>query len=464
MMKPRRTASVWREIETLVNVGSLGVMTDGQLLDRFRDKPDPGGEEAFRILVERHGPMVLALCRSLVSDAHEAEDAFQATFLVLVRKADSIRKREVIGPWLYGVAGRVARRACALSRRRRTRETAVVDIPGPDPVPPGSSSDEQVILDEIARLPKILRDPVVICCLGGQSYETAAHSLGVSPATLRGRLHRARGRLEARLRKRGILALAAARISEPGGITPAALSASLVESTVQFSSRWSSVSGLISGAAAVPESIAALAQGVVHAMLIQTVKFAAIAVLFCACVFGTVVVAQGQRKINTAAAGAGARSGAAPAALAPQAAQPGALSSGQAGLPNRDQKTKQLLAALEEPVSMAFANKTPLNDVLKYIKEATTTPTYTGIPIYVEPKGLQDAKVTINSPVELNQEGVPLRKSLYQALKPLGLSYVVKDGFLMIDSRASVTEMRLEEVERKLDRILDALERLEHAG
>jgi hypothetical protein len=181
-------------------------------------------------------------------------------------------------------------------------------------------------------------------------------------------------------------------------------------------------------------------------------------VLFCACVLGTVVVAQGQRKINTAGGGPGA----APTALAQQAAGPGASPSGQAGLPNRDQKTRQLMAALEEPVAMLFANKTPLDDVLKYIKAATTTKTYTGIPIYVEPKGLQDAKVTIHSTVELDQQGVPLRRSLYQVLKPLGLSYVVKDGFLMIDSRANVTEMRLEEVERKLDRVLDALERLEH--
>ncbi len=112
---------------------------------------------------------------------------------------------------------------------------------------------------------------------------------------------------------------------------------------------------------------------------------------------------------------------------------------------------------------MSFADKTPLDDVLKYIKAATTSPTYTGIPIYVEQKGLQDAKVTMASTVEINQEGMPLRTSLYQVLKPLGLSYVVKDGFLMVDSRANVTEMRLEEVERKLDRVLDALERLEHA-
>ena len=192
-------------------------------------------------------------------------------------------------------------------------------------------------------------------------------------------------------------------------------------------------------------------------MLFQTVKYAAIAVLCCACVFGTVVVAQGQRKINNAGGGPGT----APGELAQQADQAGGRPSGQAGLP--DQKTKQLLAALEEPVAMPFANKTPLDDVLKYIKAATTTPTYTGIPIHVEPKGLREAKVTMASTVEIDQEGKPLGTSLHQVLKPLGLSYVVKDGFLMIDSRANVTEMRLEEVERKLDRVLDALERLEHA-
>ena len=110
-MEPSRTQSAWRTLDTLLTVGTLGAMTDGQLLDCFRRDRDTAGQEAFRILVDRHGPMVLSLCRNLVRDPHEAEDAFQATFLILVRKAESIRKRETIGPWLYGVACRVARRS-----------------------------------------------------------------------------------------------------------------------------------------------------------------------------------------------------------------------------------------------------------------------------------------------------------------------------------------------------------------
>jgi DNA-directed RNA polymerase specialized sigma24 family protein len=100
-------------------------MTDGELLDHFQAHRDASGQDAFRLLVERHGPMVLGLCRSILSDQHEAEDAFQATFLVLVRRAESIRKRETLGPWLCGVTYRVARRtgpiASSASARGRGR-------------------------------------------------------------------------------------------------------------------------------------------------------------------------------------------------------------------------------------------------------------------------------------------------------------------------------------------------------
>ena len=113
---------------------------------------------------------------------------------------------------------------------------------------------------------------------------------------------------------------------------------------------------------------------------------------------------------------------------------------------------------------MSFPNETPLNDVLKYIKQATTTPTFSGIPIYVEPLGMQEAKQSIDSTIQFDREDLPLKTSLRMILKPLGLSYLVKDGFLMIDSRSAITEVRVEEVERKLDRVLEALERLERAG
>ena len=98
-------------LDTLWTVGALGAMTDGELLDHFQVHRDTSGQEAFRILVQRHGPMVLGLCRSLLKDPHDAEDAFQATFLVLVRRAVSIQDRATLGPWLCGVTYRVARRA-----------------------------------------------------------------------------------------------------------------------------------------------------------------------------------------------------------------------------------------------------------------------------------------------------------------------------------------------------------------
>ena len=199
---------------------------------------------------------------------------------MLVRRAESIRKRETLGPWLYGVTCRVARCARVRSVRRRRHEVAAVDEPaGRSRADQGSTSTEAAIHEEIARLPKSFRAPLVLCCLEGLSYDLAARRLGVSEPTLRGRLHRARKRLAARLRARGILAPVFARLTEPARLNVPSLPDSLVESTIQLASRWSSVSGLLVGADAVPESIATLARGVIHAMILQTVKSTGIAIL-----------------------------------------------------------------------------------------------------------------------------------------------------------------------------------------
>ena len=436
-------------LDTLWAVGTLGAMTDGELLDHFQAHRDTSGQDAFRILVQRHGPMVLGLCRSLLTDPHDAEDAFQATFLVLVRRAESIRKRETLGPWLYGVTCRVARRARVRSVRRRRHEVAAVAEPaGRSRGDQGSTSAEAAIHEEIARLPKSFRAPLVLCCLEGLSYDLAARRLGVSEPTLRGRLHRARKRLAARLRARGILSSVFARLTEPACLNVPSLPDSLVEATIQLASRWSSVSGLLVGAGAVPESIATLARGVIHAMILQTVRSTGIAVLLGGGLLATVVVAQ-QGKHP------------APGKATPPAAAPSLVT--QPGPRDLQRRTQEILRKLEEPVAMIFPNETPLDDVLKYIKQATTTPPDSGIPIYVEPSGLQEVKQSIDSTIQFDRQDLPLKTSLRSILKPLGLSYMVKDGLLMIDSRSAITETRLEEVERKLDRVLEALERLERA-
>jgi RNA polymerase sigma factor (sigma-70 family) len=280
-------------LDTLFHFGSLGTLSDAELLKQFRTDPGSAGQEAFRILVERHGPMVLSVCRNLIRDPHETDDAFQATFLVLVQKALSISVHDTVGPWLYGVAWRVARRARRRSNQRRRREIQTAfDIPSPSESAAAEDGTAEVVHEEIARLPNSLRAPIVLCCLQGINYDWAARRLGVSEPTLRGRLHRARQRLAIRLRERGIAPTAATTAIEFIGVKLPNLPTALTQTTVQQSMRWVSLSGLVAGEAGVSESIADLARGVLKTMFLQTCKLSAAAALLVAGVVGTVVSAQ----------------------------------------------------------------------------------------------------------------------------------------------------------------------------
>jgi RNA polymerase sigma factor (sigma-70 family) len=291
----------WQSLNTLFATGALGVMTDPELLKRFRTDQGAGGQEAFRVLVERHGPMVLGVCRSLISDPHEAEDAFQATFLVLVRKGHAIWVRDSVGPWLYGVASRVARRARRRAIRRQKCQVGIVedvaDVRSPGPAIRTDELETQAAIHhEVAGLPVRLRDPVVLCAFEGLTYEAAARRLGVPEPTLRGRLGRARRRLATRLRERGI-ASAVTSLASRGAIEPFTLSTvpvptALVTSTVQNSVWWSSVRGLVGAEHVIPASIAALARGVLRSMVVSTFHLVAIASLVAAGVLASVVSAQ----------------------------------------------------------------------------------------------------------------------------------------------------------------------------
>jgi RNA polymerase sigma factor (sigma-70 family) len=411
--------------------------------------------------------MVLGLCRSLVRDSHEADDAFQATFLVLARRAESIRKRETIGPWLHGVACRIARRAQIRSARRRKREgAAVAEIPSRD-VPSGEISEtDHAIHEEIGRLPESLRAPLILCCLEGMSYDLACRRLGVREPTLRGRLHRARKTLESRLRRRGVLAPIGARLLDPGRLSLPPLPSTLVESTTQFAVRWSTLSGLLVGAAAVPESIAALARGVIHAMLVQTVKVCGLATIFGVGVVGTFVVAQQAKtppKPGPAYEGPPSkdpRQDSVPPLtkedvqrneedlrLAQQAAQMAA-------------RTAKILEKLDEAIDLKLPDPVQLDAFLKAVKQATTDKNFMGIPIYVDPVGLQEVGLSIDSHVSVHRSGragVVLRETL----RPFRLSFIVRDGFLMISSRENNNERRIEELDQKVDRLLREMERME---
>ncbi|MFI5455142.1 MAG: RNA polymerase sigma factor [Isosphaerales bacterium] len=452
-----------RSLETLYSAGALGTKTDGELLECFRTDRGPAGQEAFRILVERYGPMVLGLCRSRVRDSHEAEDAFQATFLVLVRRADSIRRRDTIGPWLHGVATRVARRAFNRTIRRRKRElSGVADLACRDSSSPDGPACEQVIQDEIARLPESFRAPLVLCCLLGLSYDLAARQLGLSEPALRGRLHRARKQLAARLRARGIASSVIGPAIEPFRVALPALPSSLVDSTVRFSMRWWVLNGLLDGATAIPVTITALSEGAIKSMIFQAYKLPAIVALTAVGLLGTVVLAQQGKN----AAGNGPSSPVKnassapqdrPTEAAPQEQRPRALD-----IDRRTQVREQLSFLIDAKLSGRDAT---LEKLLKHIKAETSRIKPPGLPIYVSPAGLGECHISMSQPIgELDLKQKPVSAVLDSALYHSGLSYYVAgDGFVCIDSRTRVLESRVEEIDRKLDRVLQALARLERA-
>jgi RNA polymerase sigma factor (sigma-70 family) len=488
-MVMKRALAGSRSLVTLFDSGSLGTRSDRDLLECFQADSGAIGQEAFRVLVERHGPMVLGLCRSLVRDQHEAEDAFQATFLVLVRKAASIQRRDTLGPWIYGVAAKVARRARRRLSLRRNREVPVIpDIPGRDLARPDGVSTEQLVHEEIARLPESCRRPLILCCLQGLSYDLAALQLGVNQSTLRGRLERARKRLSARLRERGAGSLVCGTTLESVRAKLAPLPSTLIESTVQFSLRWSRVTGLLGGGAVVPESISALAQGVIQSMVFQTIRVSAVALLAAGAI-GTVVVAQ-QGKERAAQGGGSA----AIVAIGPQAEGAGSAQSpanaqgrgrtevfdpkvqadktvyqdksaqiGQRLGTVYQDKNAQIRQRLDTVKLADFPQVAKLETLLKHIKQVTTDANYSGIPIYVDPVGLSDAKLTVASELREIPNQQPIRIVLEYALRPVGLSYQVRDGFLMISSRTAILENRVEEIDRKLDHLIEMLGGLQPA-
>src|SRR4051794_10538523 len=157
-----------------------GPRTDAQLLDRFLTQGDEEAELAFAELVERHGAAVQRVCRDVLGDRHEAQDAAQAAFLVLARKAGSIRDPEALGPWLRGVALRVARRARVEGMRRREAEHrgAEAMIQRARRVRPAERPPCRELYEEVARLPEIYRKPIILCYLLGHTQEQAARLLG----------------------------------------------------------------------------------------------------------------------------------------------------------------------------------------------------------------------------------------------------------------------------------------------
>jgi RNA polymerase sigma factor (sigma-70 family) len=257
-------------IRGLVVAPDLASLTDSDLLERFEVQRDGS---VFEALVRRHGPMVLGLCRRILHDPQDAEDAFQATFLVFVRKSGTIAKPELLGNWLYGVAFRTARVARAAAEKRRAKEAKAV--PREQRAEASPWQEFQPFLDhELSRLPAKYRIPVILCHLEEKSRYEAAQALGVPEGTLSSRLARARTLLARRLARRCPTLTGGALLAGLGPqATAAALPAALVQTTVKAG--MCVLGGRALTAGVVSAQVALVSEGVVRAMFLTKLKIIA---------------------------------------------------------------------------------------------------------------------------------------------------------------------------------------------
>ncbi len=505
-----------QQLERLFQHGTAVGLTEGELLERFVAARD---EAAFEALIARHGPMVLGVCRRLLRDPNDVDDAFQATFLILVRKAGSLQRCDLLGNWLYGVAHRVAKRAQILAARRFARTAHGRDIVDQIDAGHGRRNGDHPSMnepepapwlhDEVRRLPETYRTVVLLCYFERLTYEEAAARLRCPVGTVKGRLARAREILRKRLLRRGVgvsaavlewhLVLPDLQVPVPEPLKIVTLNAALA------------VAGTTGGSAltatSVSLSVATLTDGVLRTMNPINLKALALALMAAGAMTTGLVVAAAQgpavpddpadppraagastdestgsiaqakadnrnaakAKRQASASAKSKQQGEAAAVEQPGGGAAGgmmrmgggfggmgaggAASGGElvedANVIRMDiaelsaalavwDKTPQneaILQELDKPLVMAFARPTPLDEVLKYIK--STTAKRGGavkIPIYVDPIGLEQAEVKLDSKVIIDLDGAPLKTSLRLMLKQLGLAYCVRDGVLIISS------------------------------
>ncbi len=271
---------------------ALGDRTDEELLDRFVTRQE---EAAFAALVQRHGPMVLGVCRQLLFNRHDVEDAFQAVFLVLVSKAAAIRSRTLLAGWLYRVAYRVAMRARVHAARRHDREVQGVETMAAKP--DAETLDPQLrplLHEELNRLPEKYRAPIVLCYFQGKTHEEAAQQLSWPIGTIKGRLARARELLRPRLARRGLTlsttALACVlTLDTASAAVPTSLMHSTLKAALLVAAGQAATAGMVSVQAA------ALSQGVLRSMFLTKLT-AVCAILFGVAVLGASAVLLAQPK------------------------------------------------------------------------------------------------------------------------------------------------------------------------
>ena len=265
--------AVLSQIRTLYECGSLAGLTDAQLLERFANGGGENAEVAFSVLVERHGPMVMRVCRASLRNQHDAEDALQAVFLVLVRKAGTLWVRDSLGPWLHAVAIRTSAYAKARSERRLAHEWRRTQAFN-EKVEATENDLFVVIHEEVSQLPDRFREAVVLCDLEGLSHEQAAGRLGWPVGTVKSRHARGRERLRGKLQRRGLAPTDAAFAL---AMSPGPVAVSLVRATASAAAIFRTEQSAAAGA--VSASSFALAQDISRTMTMNSMKLTILTVL-----------------------------------------------------------------------------------------------------------------------------------------------------------------------------------------
>ena len=444
--------STQSSLARLFGEGTMTGASESQLLERFLLQRD---EVAFEAIVRRHGPMVLAVCRRILADPNDVDDAFQATFLVLVKKAGSIRDQTVLGTWLHGVARRMAVRAQVNARRRRDREHGGSEMTAWQARASGDPDRDEirtVIDEEVTRLTEKYRTALVLCDLEGQTHEQAAAQLRCPVGTVKSRLARAREALRSRLVRRGLAPsaaiLAASLTPEPA----TAVTSEMMSSTIGAAIRLMAVRGIPAGA--VSAAVAALVEQTLRGVSMNALKI--LGVLTAAGLIvtsaGTFAYQAAAKKVPNAVTGpqqkgygnanvpkgeatkAGLKSGRSPdisgSNVEPQPSEKAFKR------PGSDPNSQALLAQLEEAIPMKFPKPTPLEEVLKYIRQATAGPDHDGIAIYIDPLDMSEGKniseELMKTPITIDLENVPLRTTLKLIAEQLSMGYGIKDGMIVM--------------------------------
>ncbi|WP_406693383.1 RNA polymerase sigma factor [Singulisphaera sp. Ch08] len=419
-----------RDTRTLFTAGTVAGLTDSELLSRFANQPGDVAEASFAALVTRHGPMVLGTCLRMLTSPHDAEDAFQATFLVLVRKAKTVKVEDSLAPWLYGVCHRVVSRIRADVTRRRARETS----DGTEHLPAHEEASARwelraVIDDELARLPERYRSPVILCDLEGLSHEEAARQLRCPVGTIKSRLFRAREQLSGRLARRG-LGLSAGML---GGLLSAEVATAremvcLAAATVQEATRHDASGGTMAGT--LSASVIALTKGVLRTMLWTNLKKVAVFLLVLGTAGGFVLAQQSQ--------GIDPKSGTDPAESLPftRVTSGGAstvahppreqVASGLVDQEKADQE-KYLEKWLEVPIEMDGVSCT-LSEMIERIRGDS------GVNLVVDKKALENSGVTLATPVYLPVCTLPRKTAFRVMFQPLHIACRVENRVIMITS------------------------------